>query len=89
MFYLKRQYAIALWHYHFFGYEDYRDDLRKALEILEELYHQTIWDPRFAADAKAEAVQNLSIVLFKVRNQQLDWCIHDLTPATFQAYRHL
>ena len=72
-------YAICLWKYHFYGYDSYRDDLRNSIEILEHIdnYPDT-HRPAGYKDA-----------LICIRNEQLDWCIHDLTPATFQAYRHL
>ncbi len=81
-FFLKRIYAIALWHFHFYGYDDSRDDLRMAIEILEDLANPTVWKTDF------ETATDVGRILWRVRNEQLDWCIHDLTPATFQAYRH-
>ena len=36
-------------------------------------------------EAVAEAVEACAEVLRKARDEQLDWCIDDLTPATFHA----
>ena len=81
MFYLKRMYAVTLWHFHFYGYEDYREDLRKALEIFEELVETSIR----VRGADHAITENVRQVLRKARDEQLDWCIDDLTPATFRA----
>ena len=66
---------VTLWHFHFYGYEDYREDLRKALEIFEELVETSI--------RVRGAEQYLSLA--RKADEQLDWCIDDLTPATFHA----
>ena len=70
-------YAICLWKYHFYGYDSYRDDLRNSIEILEHFFTYP--------DAHRPA--GVDDALICIRNEQLDWCIHDLTPATFEAYR--
>ena len=70
-------YAICLWKYHFYGYDSYRDDLRNSIEILEK--YDTYPDGTRPA--------GVDEALIRIRNEQLDWCIHDLTPATFEAYR--
>ncbi len=89
---IKLNYARALWGYHLYGYDGYRDDLRKAIEILEDLVQldpirSGLFDAR--EEEKGEMDQSQAIVgaLVRARNEQLDWCIHDLTPATFEAYR--
>ena len=66
------------WKYHFYGYDSYRDDLRNSIEILEHIDNYP--------DAHRPAGYDDALIC--IRNEQLDWCIHDLTPATFQAYRH-
>ena len=90
----RRNYARALWGYHLYGYDGYRDDLRKAIEILEDLVQldpirSGLFDAR--EEEKGEMDQSQAIVgaLVRARNEQLDWCIHDLTPETFQAYSYL
>ena len=70
-------YAICLWKYHFYGYDSYRDDLRNSIEILEHFFTYP--------DAHRPAGVDDALVL--IRNEQLDWCIHDLTQVTFEAYR--
>ena len=42
-------------------------------------------------EEKGEMDQSQAIVgaLVRARNEQLDWCIHDLTPETFRAYSYL
>ncbi len=70
-------YAICLWKYHFYGYDSYRDDLRNSIEILEHIDNYP--------DAHRPAGDEEALIC--IRNEQLDWCIHDLTPATFEAYR--
>jgi len=72
-------FAICLWKYHFYGYDSYRDDLRNSIDMLEQM------------KTMADTIRPLHVddALRLVRDNQLDWCIHDLTPATFQAYRHL
>ena len=70
-------YAICLWKYHFYGYDSYRDDLRNSIEILEK--YDTYPDGTRPA--------GVDEALIRIRSMQLDWCIHDLTPATFEAYR--
>ena len=44
---------------------------------------------RAREEEKGEMDQSQAIVgaLVRARNEQLDWCIHDLTPATFEAYQ--
>ena len=81
---LKKCYALALYQYHFYGYDDYRDDLRKSIEIIEDLLKLST---RVNGKHHGETQYYLDN-LATVREEQLDWCIHDLTPATFQAYRH-
>ena len=81
VFNLKRMYAITLWHYHFYGYDDYRLTLRKALEIIEDLVDDSV---RVRGEDHKETRLVLGL-LGHARNVQLDWCIDDLTPATFHA----
>ena len=76
-------YAICLWRFHFYGYDDYREDLRKSIEIIEDLLK---WSTRVNGKDHRETQFYLDN-LATVREEQLDWCIHDLTPATFEAYR--
>ena len=70
-------FAICLWKYHFYGYDSYRDDLRNSIDMLEQM------------KTMADTIRPLHVddALRLVRDNQLDWCIHDLTPATFEAYR--
>ena len=35
---IKHGYAQALWGYHFYGHDGYRDDLRNSIEMLEKLW---------------------------------------------------
>jgi len=81
-FHLKRLYAITLHCFHFYGYDDSREDLRKALEILEELVETSI---RVHGEDH-EITENLWQLLWGARNEQLDWSIDDLTPETRLAY---
>ena len=75
--YINFNFAICLWKYHFYGYDSYRDDLRNSIEILEHFFTYP--------DAHRPAGVDDALVL--IRNEQLDWCIHDLTQVTFEAYR--
>ena len=79
---IKRLYAITLHEFHFYGYDDYRDDLRKALEILEDL----VDDLSRIHGEDHEETRVASGLLWQVRDEQLDWSIDDLTPATRFAY---
>ena len=72
-------YALTLWRFHFFGYDDYREDLRKALEIPEELVDEAVR----VRGADHKITESVRRELRNARNEQLDWCINDLTPATF------
>ena len=70
-------YAICLYQYHFYGYSDYREDLRQSIKILEQM----------AVYRGTHRTEGVDDALICIRSMQLDWCIHDLTPATFEAYR--
>ena len=88
---LKQRYARALWKFHFYGYDDYRDDLRKAMDLLEDTLETTteLMQKFYDDDDIPEELISPGIIsrsLHKVRETQLDWCIHDLTPATLLAY---
>ena len=79
---LMRTFAICLWKFHFYGYErrdghdDYRVDLRNSIKYLEAL--QDLPDARRPAGLDAD--------LSQARNEQLDWRVDDLTPATIAAF---
>ena len=79
---LMRIFAVCLWKFHFYGYEkrdghdDYRVDLHNSIKYLEAL--QDLPDARRPAGLDAD--------LSRARSEQLDWCIHDLTPATIAAF---
>ena len=62
--------------------DDYREDLRKALEIYEELVETSI---RVHGEDHT-MTESLLELLWESRNEQLDWSIDDLTPATRFAY---
>ena len=79
MFHLKRMYAVTLWNFHYYGYDDYRDDLRKALEILEDLVDDSVR----VHGADHEITESVRGNLRDARDEQLDWRVDDLTPATF------
>ena len=68
--------------FHFYGYDDYRDDLRKSIEILEDLVDD--FDRVLGVDHEESRLA--FDTLWQVRDVQLDWCIDDLTPATQDAY---
>ncbi len=61
---------------------------RSLLEDLVQLdpIRSGLFDAR--EEEKGEMDQSQAIVgtLVRARNEQLDWCIHDLTPETFRAY---
>ena len=67
-----------------YGYDDYREDLRKALEIYEELVETSI---RVHGEDHA-MTESLLELLWESRNEQLDWSIDDLTPETRLAYHY-
>ena len=79
---LNRLLAVCLYKYHFYGYDDYRDDLRKSVEILEDLVDDSV---RVRGEDHEYTRLTLDI-LWKVRDEQLDWSIDDLTPETRLAY---
>ena len=79
---LNRSYAVCLYKFHFYGYDDYRDDLRKSIEILEDLVVDLI---RVLGVDHEETRAALGL-LWQVRDEQLDWSIDDLTPETRLAY---
>ena len=79
---LNRSYAVCLYKFHFYGYDDYRDDLRKSIEILEDLVVDLI---RVLGVDHEETRAALGL-LWQVRDEQLDWSIDDLTPETQDAY---
>ena len=81
-FHLKELYAMTLHDFHFYGYDDYRDDLRKALEIFEELVETSIR----VHGVDHVITESLWELLQESRNEQLDWSIDDLTPETQDAY---
>ncbi|CAH0366620.1 unnamed protein product [Pelagomonas calceolata] len=83
-FHLKELYAMTLHDFHFYGYDDYREDLRKALEILEELVETSI---RVHGEDHV-MTESLWDLLWQVRDEQLDWSIDDLTPETRLAYHY-
>ena len=64
--------------------DDYREDLRKALEIYEELVETSI---RVHGEDHA-MTESLLELLWESRNEQLDWSIDDLTPETRLAYHY-
>ena len=72
-------------HYHYdHGYDDYRYDLRKSIEILEDLVDDSV---RVRGEDHEYTRLTLDI-LWKVRDEQLDWSIDDLTPETRLAYHY-
>ena len=71
--------AEDIWHFHFYGYADSREDLRMALELLEGLVDDSVR----VRGADHEITKDLCGILRHARNVQLDWCVDDLTPATF------
>ena len=64
------------------GYDDYRYDLRKSIEILEDL----VVDLIRVLGVEHEETRLALDLLWQVRDEQLDWCIDDLTPETQDAY---
>ena len=74
---INLKFAICLWKFHFYGYDNYRDDLRTSIMMLEEMKNMV------------DTIRPLHVddALRLVRDNQLDWCIHDLTQVTFEAYR--
>jgi len=61
-----------------------REDLRKALKILEELVETSI---RVHGEDHV-MTESLWDLLWQVRDEQLDWSIDDLTPETRLAYHY-
>ena len=76
---IKHGYAQALWGYHFYGHDGYRDDLRKSIEMLEKLW--TLPDEIRPPHVKS--------TLIRARNEQLDWCVDDLPPPKICRFRCL
>jgi hypothetical protein len=79
---LKNSYAAALYSFHFYGHDDYRGDLRKALVIMEELVEtfSLVYGPNH--NRTMSVVSNLRAA----RQVQLDWRVDDLTPATIASF---
>ena len=78
----KNSYAAALYSFHFYGHDDYRGDLRKALVIMEELVEtfSLVYGPNH--NRTMSVVSNLRAA----RQVQLDWRVDDLTPATIASF---
>ena len=77
LFRLHFHFAVCLWRFHFYGYDNYRDDLRRSIQMLETLEKLK----------GAHRPPHVDAALRQARGHQLDWSIHDLTPATFEAYQ--